>query len=351
MYDDAVAMDASMRNRLLAGFVALVVVVLGGTTGYWLIGDGRWAWGDCLYMTIITLTTVGYGETLTDMEHVPYARGFTIVQLIFGTGVLVYFASTITAFIVEGDLKNILKAQRLRKRIRRMKDHVIVCGVGSTGSHILRELIATRTPVVAIDLDELALREICDAHPGAEVSYVVGDATDDDILAQAGLVSARSLVAALSSDKDNLYLVVSARQSNPGARIVARCAELAHVEKLRKAGADSVVSPNFIGGMRMVAELVRPAVVRFLDEMLRDKTSAYRIEEVEVAGGGRLDGMRLGDARIREEFGMGVLAVRTGSGAPWIYNPEPAQTLRAGAILVVLGTVDQVQSLRKHVAP
>jgi voltage-gated potassium channel len=343
-------MDTSMRNRLLAGFIALMVVLIGGSSGYWLIGDGRWTWDACLYMTVITLTTVGYGETLTDMEHVPYARAFTIVQLVFGTGVLVYFVSTITAFIVEGDLKNILKAQRLRKRIRRMKDHVIVCGVGSTGRHILRELIATRTPVVAIDLDELELREVADSAPGADLSYVVGDATDDEVLAQAGLGVARGLVAALASDKDNLFLVVSARQSNPTARIVTRCAELAHVEKLRKAGADSVVSPNFIGGMRIAAEMLRPAVVRFLDEMLRDKTSAYRIEEIEVTAGGALDGVAVRDARVREQFGMSVLAVRAAAGTPWLYNPEPTQVLGAGAILVVLGTVDQVQTLRKHAA-
>ena len=343
-------MDTSIRRRLTAGFAALAVVVLGGTAGYWLIGDGRWSWFDCLYMTIITLTTVGYGETLPGMDQVPHARAFTIAQLVFGTGVLVYFASTITAFIVEGDLKNLLRVQRLRKRIKRMKDHVIVCGTGSTGQHIVAELIAAQTPVVAIDTSELVLREIADEHPGADFSYVVGDATDDDVLVQAGLATARGLVAALSSDKDNLYLVVSARQSNPRARIVARCTELPHVEKLKKAGADSVVSPNFIGGMRMVSEMVRPAVVRFLDEMLRDKRAAYRVEEVTIEPDSSLDRVSLRDARIRERFGMSVLALRTAAEAPWIYNPEPGEQLAAGMVLVVLGATDQVMELRKHAA-
>ena len=339
-----------MRNRLLAGFLALLVAVLGGTTGYWLIGGGRWEWFDCMYMTVITLTTVGYGETLEGMDQVPHARAFTILQLIFGTGVLVYFASTITAFIVEGDLKNILKAKRLKKRIQRMKDHIILCGVGNTGQHILRELIATRTSVVAIDVDERELRDVASANPDANFSYVVGDATDDDVLSQAGLATARGLAAALSSDKDNLYLVVSARQTNPGARIVARCAELSHVDKLKKAGADSVVSPNFIGGMRIVAEMLRPSVVRFLDEMLRDKSAAYRIEEVEVVAGGRLDGVTLADARVREQFGMSVMAVKLSAGTPWLYNPDGDTRLKAGAVLVVLGTPDQVGKLRGHAA-
>src|SRR5262245_45542628 len=116
-------MDTSLRNRLIAGFVAMMIVIAGGTIGFWIIGDGRWRPFDCLYMTVITVTTVGYGEVLADMEHVPYARPFAMIQLVFGTGVLVYFASTITAFIVEGDLKNLLKANRLKKRIKRMKDH------------------------------------------------------------------------------------------------------------------------------------------------------------------------------------------------------------------------------------
>ena len=344
-------MDGSIRNRLLAGFVGLAVVIVGGTLGYWIIGGGRWHWEDCLYMTVITLTTVGYGEVLPDMEHVPYARAFTIMQLVFGTGVLVYFASTITAFIVEGDLKNVLRARNLRNRIKRMKDHVIVCGTGSTGRHIVVELIATHVPVVAIDTNEHVLKELADDHPGADFSYIVGDATDDEVLVGAGLAAARGLVAALSSDKDNLYLVVSTRQTNPAARIVARCAELSHVEKIKRAGADSVVSPNFIGGMRMVSEMMRPAVVRFLDEMLRDKRAAYRIEEVSIGAGSPLDGKSLREAKVREQYGMSVLALRTAADAAWIYNPGADQRLGPGMVLVVLGDAVQVDALRKESMP
>src|SRR5690349_10367876 len=111
-------MESTIRNRLIAGFVAMLVVIVGGAVGYWLIGDGRWGFGDCVYMTVITVTTVGYGEVLDQMDKVPYARGFTIAQLVFGTGVLVYFASTITAFIVEGDLRRVLASNRLRKRVK-----------------------------------------------------------------------------------------------------------------------------------------------------------------------------------------------------------------------------------------
>lgn len=344
-------MDHSIRNRLLYGFLALVIVVVGGTFGYWIIGDTygeghpHWAWKDCLYMTVITLTTVGYGETLPGMDVVPYARGFTMFQLVFSTGVLVYFASTITAFVVEGDLKRVLSIGRLKKRIRRMKDHVIVCGAGSTGRHIIGEMLKTHTPVVAIDINEQELKELAARHPKAEFAFIVGDATDDDVMAQANVDAAKGMVAALAEDKDNLYLVVAARQMNPNLRIIARCAELSHVDKLRKGGADSVVSPNFIGGMRMVAEMVRPSVVRFLDEMLRDKRT-YRIEEVTVVARSDFDGKTLRDVDIRGRFGMSVLATRASADAEWVYNPDADLKLHGGMVLVVMGSADEVKALR-----
>jgi voltage-gated potassium channel len=338
-------MDSSFRNRLAAGFLLLIAVIAGGTVGYWLIGDGRWELQDCLYMTVITVTTVGYGEVLTGMEEVAYARGFTMGLLVFGTGVLVYFASTITGFIVEGELKAVLAHNRLRKRIKRMKDHIVVCGAGSTGRHIIEELLKTDAAVVAIDKNELELKDIADHYPKAEYTYLVGDATDDDVIVNANLSTARGMVAALSQDKDNLYLVVAARQDNPHLRIIARCAELSHVEKLKRAGADSVVSPNFIGGMRMVSEMVRPSVVRFMDDMLRDKRAAYRIEEVSIGAGSPLDGKTIKEGDIRGRFGMGVIATKAGD-APWTYNPEPDARLKAGMILVVVGSAEQVKKLR-----
>ncbi|MBK9031753.1 MAG: potassium channel protein [Myxococcales bacterium] len=341
-------MSSSIWNRLLAGFVAMIIVVLGGATGYWWIGNHQWPWIDCLYMTIITVTTVGYGETLPGMDQAPYARGFTMLLLVFGTGVLVYFASMITAFVVEGDLRNVLSAQRMRKRTRAMKDHFVVCGAGSTGGHIITELLITGHRVVAIDTNEVELRELAAAPPKADFSYVVGDATDDEILGQVNLAQAKGLGAALSSDKDNLYLVVATRQITPNARIIARCSELTHVDKLKRAGADAVVSPNFIGGMRMVSEMVRPSVVKFLDEMLRDKNAIMRIEEVVIIAGADLAGTTLRDADIRGKHGLNVLAVRPDPGAGWEYNPAPERVLVAGTTVVVMGSAGQVKALRSR---
>ena len=341
---------SSLTKRLLTGFVAILVVVFLGSLGYYLIGDGRWTLHDCLYMTVITVTTVGYGEVLTDMANVAYARAFTIGLLVFGTGSIVYFASTITAFIVEGDLRDVLFASKLKKRMKRMKDHVVVCGAGSTGRHVIEEMLKTGISVVAIDTRESELKDLSDRYPDAPYSYLVGDATDDHIIDQTNLAAARGLVAALSSDKDNLYLTVSARQQNPKLRIIARCAELSHVEKIRRAGADAVVSPNFIGGMRMVSELMRPAVVRFLDDMLRDRRAAYRIEEIRLGASAASLGTTLRDCRIRERFGMTVLAVQAGDAEPWSYNPDAGVEIGPGMTLVVLGSAEQVAALRKESA-
>lgn len=343
-------MVSTLTRRLAMGLVLLIAVVIGGGLGYFLIGRGRWPLADCIYMTVITVTTVGYGELLRDMEHVAYARGFTVTLLVFGTGSILYFASTVTAFIIEGDLRNMLFASRLKKRTKRMKDHVVVCGAGSTGRHVIEELLATGGAVVAIDLRESELREIATKFPKAAYTYIVGDATDDDVMAQAGLERARGLVVALSSDKDNLYLTVSARQNSSALRIVARCAELSHVEKIRRSGADAVVSPNFIGGMRLVSELLRPAVVRFLDEMLRDKRAAYRIEEIRLGDGATGLGVTLRDARIRERYGMTVLAVRASDDQSWVYNPDANEPIGPGMTLVVLGSPEQVLELRRAAA-
>jgi voltage-gated potassium channel len=342
----SLAVSSPMFKRLFYGLVAILIVIIGGGVGYWLIGDGKWPLGDCLYMTVITITTVGYAEVLPNMDVTEGARIFTVILLVFGTGSIVFFASTVTAFIIEGDLKNVLFASKLKKRMKRMKDHVVVCGAGSTGRNVIEELIKTAVPVVAIDTRESELKEIADAHPKAEYTFIVGDATDDDVLAQVNLLGARGLVAALSSDKDNLYLTVTARQQNPAARIIARCAELSHVEKIRRSGADAVVSPNYIGGLRMVSEMLRPSVVRFLDDMMRDLRAAYRIEEVTLGDGAHTLGQTLRDARVRERFGMTVLAMRGRDAAVWTYNPDASEKLAPGMTLVVLGSAEQVSQLR-----
>jgi voltage-gated potassium channel len=197
-----------------------------------------------------------------------------------------------------------------------------------------------------IDTDVDRLEHLAEDYRGHQLKYLVGDATDDHILEDAQLESCRGLVAALANDKDNLFLVVSARQANPGARIVARGSSLSMLDKLNKAGASAVVSPNYIGGLRMVSELLRPQVVRFLDEMLRDPRSDMRIDEVEVAEGSAIADKALRDTRIRDETEVLVLAAKDKHGV-YLFNPSADFVVEPGITLVVLGPVSQVSVLRK----
>jgi voltage-gated potassium channel len=226
-----------------------------------------------------------------------------------------------------------------------LKDHVIVCGVGTTGRNIITELFHARTPVVAIDTNEHALQALREYDRPVRYSYVVGDATDDDVLAQAGMQDARGIAATLPSDKDNLYIVVAARQTNPQARIIARTDKLSHVEKLKRVGADSVVAMNYIGGQRMASEVLRPAFVRFLDAMLRDPRATYRLWEVVIGDHSMIAGLTVREAAIRETFGVSVLAIGDGLDS-WHINPGDTVRLAPGTVMIVLASSEQVGTLQ-----
>ncbi len=232
----------------------------------------------------------------------------------------------------------------MHKTIDKLKNHIIVCGVGSTGRHVLHELAEYDIQTVLIDIDPEAVALHRETFPNA--MCITGDATDDDVLAKANIASARGIVAAMANDKENLYLTISAREANPGVRIVARGSDLRVLEKLRKAGADTVVSPNYIGGLRMVSELLRPKVVRFLDEMRRDR-SKTRIEEVDIPADSRFSGHSLREIDFRQSTDLLVLAVRVPEMAGYTYNPSADFVLRSGMTLVVLGPIHQVEELRK----
>ncbi len=338
-----------LRARLIGALLGVATIVGLGSSGYYVLGDGRWSVIDCLYMTVITLATVGYGETLPGYHEVPYIREYTMVLIVGGIGAFVYFASNLTATIIEGDLRAALKKTRMRKQIAKMKDHVIICGAGATGRHIIEELVAARVPIVVIDSDSKAIDELVEELGEKDLRHVVGDATDDGVLEDAALASARGLVAALPNDKDNLYLVVTTRQVHPTMRIVARGSGLSVLDKLRRAGADAVVSPNLIGGLRMASEILRPKVVQFLDEMLRTD-DRVRINELQITDRSSLVGQRLVQADFRKEDLL-VLAIKLPSTAGWVYNPSADTVLESGMTLVLLGAMDRVEAARRRTDP
>lgn len=339
---------AGAWKRLWIGFVLVVLVISIGTVGFHVLGSMNgleWSWLDCVYMTVITVSTVGYGEILP-IQHMPAARIFTIAIILFGMGMLVYFASAVVALVVEFDVREVIQRRKRLKAIQELQDHVIVCGIGTTGIHVVEELQSIGTPFVVVENDLERVQHV-QTHLGVEFPYVLGDATDDDVLGEAGITRAQGVVSALSNDKDNLFVTITARQLNPKARIVSRAKESSSANKLRRAGADAVVSPNLIGGMRMASEMVRPMVVQFLDLMLRDKEKTLRIEEATVPEYSMVEGKRLMDTQIRKITELLVVAVRSPDGA-YKYNPGPDFVLRAGATLIVLGDSKDVVKLRKH---
>lgn len=334
------------RLYVAAAFLATTIIV--GAAGYKAIGSDDWTWFDAFYMTLITLSTVGYGETLPGMDTTPWAREWTLALILTGTGSLLYFVSMLTAFVVEGDLRGMLGGRRMKRIIDSYRQHFIVCGAGTTGRHIIGELIATKTPFVAVESHEERIEELLEEF-GDDLIYVKGDATDDDVLEEAGIRLAAGLLSALRDDRDNLMVTITARSLNDNIRIVARAVEPGTERKLRKAGADSVVSPNYIGGMRLVSEMIRPSVVQFLDVMLRDKQNNVRIESVVIPHNSRVDGMPLKNSGIRERTNLLIIALAEPDGA-YVYNPGPDHRLASGQTLVVMGGADEVGSLAGVIA-
>ncbi len=338
-------MNRNTKYQVLKALNFVIIAITLGTIGFWFLSEHPVTLGQCLYMTIITLSTVGYGEVIPLND---FGRVWASLLIVFGMGSLIYFGSTIIAFFVELDMQQIRRRKRMQKTIDSLDNHVIVCGVGTTGGHVVRELFSVKTPFVMVDSSQERIDELITSvnTDNRKMLYLRGDATEERILRRAGIERAAGLVAALRSDKDNLYIILSARQLNAKVRIVARATEKNVPSMMLHAGADRVVSPNYIGGMRIASEIVRPQVVEFLDMMLRDTDQATRIEQVSLPPESPLVGKRLLDTNIRKATEVLVIAIRDKEGK-YIFNPGPETLLEAEATLVVLGAADSVIKLRE----
>ena len=337
-------MDMHPATKKLAIAVGLLALVYGvGVTGYMVLE--RWSFEDASYMTVITVATVGYGE-VRPLDHA--GRWFTMALILGGMGTLLYALSSLTAFIVEGELGSLLRRSKMTKQIGKLDGHFIVCGAGRVGACILTELVKTGNKVVVVDQEPTHLEAWRDKDPG--VLVLEGDATSDAVLESAGVVRAKGLLASLHADKDNLFVVLSARSLSPGLRIVARADEESSRDKLMKAGADAVVFPHHIGGLRMASEMLRPNVVDFLDTMLREKSGALRVEEVQLEAACGLEGRSLSEADVGGRTGAVLVALRHPD-RRFEFNPASSRVLAAGDVLVVIGDRDQVASLRRLAGP
>ncbi len=328
-----------MRNTLTERLRSILIVAfslfLVSSAGYMLL-EG-YTPVEAVYMTVITLSTVGFGEVrpLSDA-----GRLFTVGVIIVGVGTGAYLFSTLAEYIVAGELTGNLRQRRMAKKLAKLREHYIVCGFGRVGEQVAMELHAQRLPLVVIDQNP-AVMDHCDRY---DIPYVIGDATDDDTLRQAGIERARGLVAVLDTDADNVFVVLSARALNPNLMIVARAATEDAERKLLKAGADRVVSPYVMAGNRLVSLLLRPNVVHFLDTALRSAELELWLEEIEVHPDSPLVGKTLEEAQIRSLTGANVLAIVRPSEHRMV-DWSPHLRLQAGDILITLGRQDQVAAL------
>ncbi|HKK02026.1 MAG TPA: NAD-binding protein [Desulfuromonadales bacterium] len=327
-------------KRLRFSLFILVLAIAFGTLGYMVI-EG-WNAFDALYMTVITLATVGFREVHTLS---PGGRAFTILLIIFGAGIIAYAVGSLIQLMVEGQLRDILGRKKLKTQIRKLRDHYIICGFGRIGSLICRELHARPVPFVVVENHPNALEKL--ATEG--FLHVRGDATDDETLVLAGIQKAKGLITVVSADTDNVYITLTARGLNPELFILARAGEEGSEKKLQRAGATKVISPYTIGATRMAQAILRPSVVDFIEIATAGRNLELQLEEIRVGAGSPLVNQSLIASGVRRDWGIIIVGIKKGDGQMF-FNPAPATIIDKNDILITLGELSAIQNLEKIAA-
>lgn len=322
--------------RLILAVLALIAVILVGTAGYMVIEEEQQlSVLDALYMTVITVSTVGYKEAF------PLSRGgqiWTILIITFGVGTVTYAFSSVVSLAVSGDLRSERARKKMDLKINRLQGHVIICGYGRMGQFVMEELRKRKVPIVIVEIDpglEGQLQE-------SDTTYVIGDATEEETLFRAGVTRARSLVTGLPSDADNVYITLTAHALCPDLQIVSRAEQPSTQDKLLRAGANKVVCPQVIGATKIANILTRPSVVDFVE--IADQGVDLEIDEYVLGKNSPLVGRTLIEASIREKFGATVVAVKRADGEALV-TPDPHSVLAVNDTLILVGAAGISQRL------
>ncbi|MEW5725569.1 MAG: NAD-binding protein [Thermodesulfobacteriota bacterium] len=323
-------------RKLKISAILGVVIILGGTLGYMLLEE--WTFLDSLYMTVITVGTIGYGEI---RPLSPAGRVFTLFVIVFGVGNAAYLVGQFSRAMVEGSLRKVLGRRKLEKQVRKIKDHYILCGYGRIGRLIALEIAAKGLPVVVIENHDEVIEQI----EKDGLIYLRGDASEEENLVEAGIGRALGLIAAVSSDADNLYIVLTARGLNPDLFILSRASEEKSIRKLRGAGADQVISPYLIGARKMAQTILRPAVADFLESTSQGAAGEDLVmEEIWVTPKSRIREVSLMESNIRRDLDLIVIAIKKGDGR-MMFNPSAQALVEVGDTLIAVGRRDNMDRL------
>lgn len=322
-----------LRKRLIFALIFITLIIAVGSAGYMFI-EG-WNCLDSLYMTVITIASVGFKE-VHDLS--PNGRIFTIILIICGVGSVAYALTAVAKIVLEGEIKEIFGRKRLEKKIKELKNHYIVCGYGRMGKIICRELRGKNIKFVAIEKKPDIFEE------KEDLLVFEGDATKDEILKEVGIERAKGLISVLPTDAENLFVVLSARELNPDLFIVARAGEEGSEQKLLRAGADRVVSPYHIGGLRIAHTILKPAVVDFIEFATKSGNIDLQMEELTVQEGSKLAGFTLDECGIGRDLGIIIVAIKKTTG-DMKFNPTFRTSIKAGDTLIALGEISKLKIL------
>ncbi|MCB0726373.1 MAG: potassium channel protein [Ignavibacteriae bacterium] len=324
-------MDKDLKRRLLGTGIALLTILSIGTFGYYFLSDERYNLFTCLYFTVITITTIGFDEVVL-MEDQTNIRMFTMVLAFLGIGLLTYFVSTVSVVFVDGHLRKSFKKRKMEKNIKNMEKHYIVCGIGRHSLHLMEELSYYSTDNVCIEINSDVIENVKKIF--TEMSYIEGDASEDEVLLKAGIERAEGIFASTSDDNLNLVICLSARRLNPDIKIVSLCVNHRNLSKIKLAGANKIVSTNYISGLRMASEMLRPSSTHVLDIVSGEKHKNIKIEEIIVTD--KEDGKSI--ANLKDSKFKDSLIIAIKSEDELNFKPNGSTILNKNDELIVLRT-------------
>ncbi|UII55800.1 NAD-binding protein [Cytobacillus spongiae] len=319
-------------RHLITALVCMLLTIIVGTIGFIIFEN--LSLFDSLWLTLITVLTVGYGDVIPRTDN---GKTFAMVIIPIGVGIVTYAIGAFTSMMIEGEFSKTVGRRRMNKKISELQNHIIVCGMGRVGEQVVNELLHKKTPVVIIEKDESAIKASGLHH----LYYLIGDATEDQFLIEAGIDRASGLVATLPEDADNVFISLTARGLNQDIRIVARAERPQSEEKLRRAGANKVINPSSIGGNQMVMSILKPVSVEYVDMMLHTGKQEFGVEEMKIVEGSKLIGKTIVENQIRTSYGVTIVAILRDE--TLISNPSPDETFQLHDMIIVFGSSEQLE--------